>query len=172
MAHFIVVGAPTCTAQDKKGSVLASSFFPDRKAHKRVLRVYPEAFKYSEDCLVGLFGHESGHILGLRHEFAKVKESYSACVVYGGDDKNSIMNYYDDLSKLKVSEDDKKNLRELYDYIYSRDPPFDEYGGFRIQLINPDTSGYCTQSVRRGSLKAFMGAGTQRRLRYRWMRFR
>ncbi|PTB37866.1 hypothetical protein M441DRAFT_50275 [Trichoderma asperellum CBS 433.97] len=59
-------------------------------------------------------GYELGHILGLRHEFAPEKEKYLPSVRIGSESRQSIMNYFDDLSKFQVGEQESKELAAFY----------------------------------------------------------
>ncbi|KAK6352179.1 hypothetical protein TWF730_009010 [Orbilia blumenaviensis] len=144
-AHFTVAAAPPLdtTEDDSEDNttegLLASAFFPNFSAHERVVTIYPLSFqKEHRDHLTGILAHESGHILGIRHEFAQEKEKYWACMLYGNRDQSSVM-CYKHPRDLKVSRDDKQNLRKLYEAVYSGTKKF---GGFKVQLVNPNKPGY------------------------------
>lgn len=91
------------------GCVLASAFFPDAGRHKLVL--YPKLFTQSRAEQVETMVHEIGHIFGLRHFFALVKEKAWPAQVFGKHSKFSIMNYGTN-SKLTVN--DRADLAKLY----------------------------------------------------------
>ncbi|KAH8746481.1 hypothetical protein F5882DRAFT_312351, partial [Hyaloscypha sp. PMI_1271] len=69
----------------------------------------------SIDHLVNFFHHEIGHILGLRHELAPVKEPYDKSVRLGPKNPMSIMNSSAP-SSLYVDDLDKTWLRQFYAY--------------------------------------------------------
>ncbi|KAI1411371.1 hypothetical protein F5Y13DRAFT_191310 [Hypoxylon sp. FL1857] len=96
---------------------LAESFFPGDFWHLQHLCVYALAFnkvKGHDDWLTNIFCHELGHILGLRHEFAGTKELDDPSVQLGEDNSSSIMNYFEDLSEMRIQESDYAEVREFY----------------------------------------------------------
>ena len=54
------------------GCTLARAFFPDSGRHH--LEIYPKLFEQSEKEQVDTIIHELGHVFGLRHFFAQVRE--------------------------------------------------------------------------------------------------
>ncbi|EHK19110.1 uncharacterized protein TRIVIDRAFT_138268, partial [Trichoderma virens Gv29-8] len=96
----------------QEDNTYASSFFP--KASPGKLLICPLSFSEgNEKHLANILTHEVGHILGLRHEVAHIKEPHFPSVLFGSEDAQSVMNYKD-LSELKVSEQDLEGLKEVY----------------------------------------------------------
>ncbi|OTA79525.1 hypothetical protein M434DRAFT_18017 [Hypoxylon sp. CO27-5] len=96
---------------------LADSFFPGDSWHQQHLCVYDLAFnkvKGNYDWLINIFCHELGHILGLRHEFAGTKELDEPSVQLGENNDSSIMNYFEDLSEMRIQESDYVEVRDFY----------------------------------------------------------
>ena len=73
------------------GYVLASAFFPDAGRHELV--IYPKMFSQSRREQVDTLIHEVGHIFGLRHFFANIRETAWPSQVFGTHKPFSIMNY-------------------------------------------------------------------------------
>ncbi|CAD73689.1 zinc-dependent metalloprotease family protein [Rhodopirellula baltica] len=96
------------------GCTLASAFFPDSGRHN--FHVYPEAFEQSRKEQVDTFIHELGHVFGLRHFFAQVREQAWPSVIFGKHRAFSIMNYGE---QSELTEDDRSDLRELYRAVWS-----------------------------------------------------
>ncbi|UKZ90233.1 uncharacterized protein TrAFT101_005260 [Trichoderma asperellum] len=92
-------------------NVYAKSFLPRECPSSLV--VYQKALE-NTSYLANILAHELGHIWGLRHEFAPEKEKYLPSVRIGSENRQSIMNYFDDLSKLQVGEQDRKELAAFY----------------------------------------------------------
>ncbi|KAI0111017.1 hypothetical protein F4776DRAFT_357746 [Hypoxylon sp. NC0597] len=96
---------------------LADSFFPGDSWHQQHLCVYDLAFnkvKGNYDWLINIFCHELGHILGLRHEFAGTEELDEPSVQLGKNNDSSIMNYFEDLSEMRIQESDYAEVRDFY----------------------------------------------------------
>ncbi|UKZ75968.1 hypothetical protein TrVFT333_003664 [Trichoderma virens FT-333] len=117
---------------DSQGDdVYAYSFFPMTSRGK--LLVCPLSFSDGNSKhLANILTHEIGHILGLRHEFAHVKEAKNPSVLFGSEDPRSVMNYYPNPSDLQVSQYDLEGLRMVYAY----DQPM--YMGLPIVDISPN----------------------------------
>ena len=116
-----------CTAS---GCVMASSFFPDAGRHE--LQLFPKLFAQTRKEQVDTLIHESGHIFGLRHFFAKVSETAWPSEVFGTQSKFSIMNY-GTLSEL--TQTDKDDLRRLYQAAWSG--TLTRINGTPIRLVKP-----------------------------------
>jgi hypothetical protein len=124
---FEIVMRPTdqCNAF---GCVLASAFFPDGGRH--ALELYPKMFTQDRTEQVETFIHEVGHIFGLRHFFADVREGAWPSEIFGRHNKFSIMNY-GEFSELTTA--DKEDLTRLYQSVWSGD--LTHINGTPIQLV-------------------------------------
>lgn len=98
--------APHCTPQ---GCVLASSFFPDAGRHELV--IYPTMFEQDREEQIETLIHEFGHVFGLRHFFALVREAAWPAEIFGTHSPFSIMNYG---PQSTLTEADLRDLTELY----------------------------------------------------------
>lgn len=105
-------GADDCNARG--ACVLASAFFPDAGRHR--MWMYPRMFDQSRKEQVDTFIHEIGHVYGLRHFFANVRETGSPSELFGKDRKFSIMNYG---PNSELTADDKVDLKRLYEEAWS-----------------------------------------------------
>ena len=112
------------------GCVLASAFFPDAGRHELVL--YPKLFDQSRKEQIDTFIHEIGHIFGLRHFFAKIRENRWPSEVFGTHDKFTIMNYG---SLSELTEHDKNDLKQLYNLVWSN--VLTEINGTPIRMVKP-----------------------------------
>jgi hypothetical protein len=101
---------------DASGCVLASAFFPGPGQNK--LEIYPQMLQRSEQQQVNTLVHEIGHIFGLRHFFAKLRETGAPSVVFGVDRAVSIMNYG---AQSQLTTDDTADLKRLYQMVWSGD---------------------------------------------------
>ena len=100
-------------ADDSKRDTLASAFFPG--SEDPVVYVYPKALEDGfRDCMVNVFYHELGHVLGLRHEFALEREKHYHSVVVGQRNKLSVMNYFPHPNQLQIHDLDVELVKELY----------------------------------------------------------
>lgn len=91
--------------------VYARAFFPQEAPGE--IYIYQFALEGSNaNHLANILAHELGHVLGLRHEFAHWRTS----VLWGEKNPQSIMNYFDHPSKLKVGEQDRRELAAFYEY--------------------------------------------------------
>jgi hypothetical protein len=116
------------------GCVLASTFFPDGGQHEFVM--YPTLFDeqtYVEQ--VETFIHELGHVFGLRHFFALIRETAMPAIIFGKHKKFSIMNYG---KESRLTEDDKADLKRLYDGVWSR--KITALNGTRFKLMQPSSA--------------------------------
>ncbi|KAI1478284.1 hypothetical protein F4774DRAFT_386488 [Daldinia eschscholtzii] len=110
-AVFQVVYSPS------GGDCLARSFLPYMGPIERQLVVYELAFTEVQgryDLMTNLFCHELGHILGLRHEHAQVKEPCVPSVPWGGKNKSSVMNDDLPLEKMCIHDNDYAEVRAFY----------------------------------------------------------
>lgn len=123
----IVVRQDNC---NPLGCTLASAFFPDGGRHQLV--IYPKLFEQSEKEQIETMAHELGHIFGLRHFFAELKESAYPSVKFGRQNPFTIMNYGD---KSEMTIDDRKDLKKLYEKVWSGE--LTEINGTRIVKFFP-----------------------------------
>lgn len=112
------------------GCVLASAFFPDAGRHK--LDIYPMMFRQPEQERIETLTHEIGHVFGLRHFFALIKEQKWAAEMFGEQDPFTIMNYGD---KSVLTEKDKADLKRLYQLVWSGQ--LTKINGTPIRLVRP-----------------------------------
>jgi hypothetical protein len=112
------------------GCVLASAFFPDGGRHKLV--IYPKMFKQTRKEQIETFAHEIGHIFGLRHFFADVREQDWPVEIFGTHERFSIMNYGADSA---LTEADKADLKRLYQAVWKGE--LTEINGTPIKLVQP-----------------------------------
>ncbi|KAK0757639.1 hypothetical protein N5P37_009653 [Trichoderma harzianum] len=98
--------------EDISEGVYAVSFFPQASGGKLILF---EPSLSNTDYLANILAHEVGHILGLRHEFADERETEPSILI-GRENINSVMNYFDHLSKYRVTEQDLQDLEKFYAY--------------------------------------------------------
>ena len=115
---------------DINGCVLASAFFPDAGRHELVM--YPQMFAQSRKEQVDTLTHEIGHIFGLRHFFADVREKTFPSEVFGEHRPFSIMNYG---SQSELTDDDRSDLRRLYQVAWSGE--LTEINRTPIRLVKP-----------------------------------
>lgn len=115
---------------DIHGCVLASAFFPDAGRHELV--VYPSMFEQSRKEQVDTFIHEIGHVFGLRHFFADVRETAWPVEIYGTHKPFSIMNYG---AASELSAEDKADLRQLYQTVWNG--RLSQINGTPIRLVKP-----------------------------------
>jgi hypothetical protein len=115
---------------DPQGCVLAQAFFPDAGRHK--LYVYPKMFAQSLKEQVDTLAHEIGHVFGLRHWFANTSETAFPSVLFGADNKFSIMNYGADS---ELTSQDQSDLKKLYQSVWSGQ--LREINGTPIRLVRP-----------------------------------
>ncbi|KAL6794415.1 hypothetical protein J3E68DRAFT_373922 [Trichoderma sp. SZMC 28012] len=90
----------------------ARSFFPNDKA-PHTLMVYAKS-REELDFLANILAHEIGHILGLRHERAHVRERDDRSELIGIENLRSVMNYHSHASKFRVKNSDLEGLDRFY----------------------------------------------------------
>jgi hypothetical protein len=123
------------------GCVLASAFFPDAGRHQ--LSLYPKMFDQSEKEQLDTLIHEVGHIFGLRHFFALIKETAWPAVAFGKHNKFSIMNYGDDS---ELTDHDRSDLKNLYQQAWTGQ--MTHINGTPIRFVKPfHTSGDRMQNM-------------------------
>ncbi|KAI1801575.1 hypothetical protein F4811DRAFT_533949 [Daldinia bambusicola] len=110
---------------------LATAFFPNAAPSSRQLILYNVAFKEVNGCydsMTGLFCHELGHILGVRHELAHEKERRHPSIQFGKENLCSIMNDDLPLNKMRIQDEDYALVKQFY-----RAGP--NYGGYVIKDV-------------------------------------
>lgn len=125
--EIVMRSADQCNAF---GCVLAAAFFPGGGREK--LELYPKMFTQTRKEQVDTFIHEIGHIFGLRHFFANLRESDWPSEIFGRHEPFSIMNY-GELSEL--TEIDKEDLTILYESAWSGE--LTHINGTPIRLVTP-----------------------------------
>jgi hypothetical protein len=115
---------------DANGCVLASAFFPDAGRHKLVL--YPKMFEQDQKEQVETLVHEIGHIFGLRHFFAQVRETAWPSEIFGKHNQFSIMNYGD---ASELTNQDKSDLDKLYELAWVGE--LTHINGTPIKFVTP-----------------------------------
>lgn len=126
--EIVVRNADDC---DSNGScVLASAFFPDAGRHELV--IYPQMFGQSRAEQVETMVHEFGHVFGLRHFFAAIKEKAWPSIIFGEHKKFTIMNYGEDS---RLTDADRSDLKRLYAAAWSRE--ITHINGTPIRLMKP-----------------------------------
>ncbi|KAJ4862321.1 met-zincin domain-containing protein [Trichoderma breve] len=115
--------------ENRNRNAYACSFFPNELS--RELIIYPPSLQKTNH-LSNILAHEVGHILGLRHEFAHKREKGLPSALFGSENADSIMNYFDHPEQLQVREQDLEELECFYAY--------DEvqYGKLLILDVNPE----------------------------------
>lgn len=119
-----------------QSTLLALAFLPpdpnDEKQQQPQLTVYSRAFEGGfYGYLSNILCHELGHILGLRHWFAKEREPGLSCVQFGQSDKLSVMNYYYHPGDWKIQKSDYHDVRRFYQYQST------DYDNFPIVNVEP-----------------------------------
>jgi hypothetical protein len=128
--EIAVRNSDDCTAA---ACVLASSFFPDQGQHE--LLIYPKMFTQDHQEQKETLLHELGHIFGLRHFFALVRERAFPAQLYGHQDTFTIMNYGSDS---RLTEADRADLITLYQQVWSGQ--LAAINGTPIRLMKPFSS--------------------------------
>lgn len=112
------------------GCTLASAFFPDSGRHE--LKIYPTMFDQDRAEQIETMAHELGHVFGLRHFFAKLRESGWAAELFGKHNPLSIMNYGEES---RMTPEDQDDLALLYQK--ARSGELTNINGTPIQLFRP-----------------------------------
>jgi hypothetical protein len=115
---------------DGGGCVLAEAFFPDAGRHNLIL--YPTLLDQPHEELVETLQHELGHVFGLRHFFAQVRERSWRSEIFGTHDPFTIMNYGE---ASVLTETDKRDLKTLYSRVWSGE--LKSINGTRIVQVRP-----------------------------------
>ncbi|KAI1398593.1 hypothetical protein F4819DRAFT_24367 [Hypoxylon fuscum] len=117
--------------------LLARSFMP-RGAQEQQDRLYVYASAFDKEKgyyngMMNIFCHELGHILGLRHEFAKSspKEQKAPSVQWGPANALSVMNYFKNPGEMRIQETDYNEVRRFYEFRGK------EYSEFKIVDMDP-----------------------------------
>lgn len=125
--EVVVEAADKCTLL---GCTLARAFFPDGGRHQLV--IYPRMFTQSRKEQVDTLCHEIGHMFGLRHFFAKVRETEFPSEVFGTHDPFTIMNYG---SQSEMTDADRADLKLLYQMAWGGE--LTEINRTPIRLMQP-----------------------------------
>jgi hypothetical protein len=105
--------------------------------------IYPRLFAQSEEEQVETLIHELGHVFGLRHFFALVRESAWPAQVFGTHAPFTIMNYG---SESKLTDADLTDLAHLYEETWSG--RLTAVNGTRVRLVRPfNASGVSPEEV-------------------------
>jgi|GEM_PF-776073 len=116
--------------------VLGEAFFPSGSPNNR-LTLFPELFNRSPNTQNEIMAHEFGHIFGLRHFFAKIKEQAWPSEIFGTHSKFTIMNYG---KESKMTPKDIEDLKILYTSVWNG--TLTHINGTPIRLQVPYTHGY------------------------------
>jgi len=115
---------------DVNGCVLAMAFFPDAGRHELV--IYPKMFEQDHKEQVETLVHELGHVFGLRHFFALVREKAFPARVFGAHEPFTIMNYG---AQSVLTDADRTDLKALYEAVWNGE--LKEINGTPIKLVKP-----------------------------------
>ncbi|KAL6701275.1 hypothetical protein J3F84DRAFT_354301 [Trichoderma pleuroticola] len=115
--------------ESRNRNAYAFSFFPNESS--RELIIYPPSLQKAS-YLSNILAHEVGHILGLRHEFAYEKENEYPSALFGSENADSIMNYFDHPKRFQVRKQDLEELERFYAYDKVK------YGKLSILDVNPE----------------------------------
>ncbi|KAK4224650.1 hypothetical protein QBC38DRAFT_342774, partial [Podospora fimiseda] len=112
-AHFCVVYKDT--PDDGSKDVLAQVFFPnDGPPEDRTVYIHATSFEPQHiNNQIGILAHEVGHILGLRHGFAKTEEPEWS-IRFGQRYKSSVMERHDNTALYRVTDNDRRQVKEFY----------------------------------------------------------
>lgn len=117
---------------NQSGCTLASAFFPNED--KNILILHPKMFEQTKKEQIETLIHEIGHIFGLRHYFAKEKESSWRSEVFGVHYPLTIMNYG---NYSTLTEQDRTDLKLLYQKVWNGQ--LTNINGLAIKLFSSST---------------------------------
>jgi len=115
------------------GCTLASAFFPDTGRHE--LNIYPTLFNQDRQEQIETLAHEIGHVFGLRHFFADIRETRWRSEIFGDHSPFSIMNYGVDS---RMTNSDRQDLKTLYSQVWAG--TLTKINGTPIRLVRPFSS--------------------------------
>jgi hypothetical protein len=112
------------------GCVLASAFFPN--SGQNTVFIYPRLSGETDEEQIETMAHEIGHIFGLRHFFAQIRETEWPSEIYGAHDPFSIMNYG---WQSALTPNDRADLKRLYQEVWSK--RLTHINGTPIKMLRP-----------------------------------
>jgi hypothetical protein len=112
------------------GCTLARAFFPDAGQHELLL--YPTLFEQSREEQIETIAHELGHVFGLRHFFADIRETRWRSEIFGEHSPFSIMNYG---PQSVMTQHDRDDLKKLYQLAWAGE--LASINGTPIRLVRP-----------------------------------
>jgi len=122
-----------------KGDITyAIAFFPCQE-RRLTLRVFRAALQTRQphSFLPKILRHELGHILGLRHDDAKLTEPGRPSVQLTSRKTSSVMrSAFGPEDKVTIRKSDVKAIQQLYTL-----PEGSEFGGFTVRSVDPTTAG-------------------------------
>ncbi|WP_209320187.1 matrixin family metalloprotease [Leisingera caerulea] len=128
--EIVVSAQDSCNAF---GCTLARAFFPDAGQHELVM--FPRMFQQDRAEQIETMAHELGHVFGLRHFFADVREVEFPSEVFGTHERFTIMNYGADST---LTETDRQDLVSLYQAVWAG--LLTDVNGTPIRLFRPYSS--------------------------------
>ena len=143
------------------GCVLARGFFPDPGRH--TLTIWPKMFTQEPQEQMETLCHELGHVFGLRHFFAQLKEADAPSELFGKQNAFTIMNYGKEST---LTADDKADLKKLYQQVWSGQ--LTKINGTPIKLMKPfhTLGGLSDGLLALGELQPAAATQPQRRAAY------
>ena len=94
------------------------------------MEIYPTMFQLSAEEQVATLVHEIGHTFGLRHYFAQ--DEGIAAVLFGSDNRFSIMNYN---AESVMTDTDRNDLKALYKSVW--DGSLTKIRNLPVRLFKP-----------------------------------
>lgn len=124
---YMVVRFTDTSGDPQMESVIAMAFFPSSPPEERIVHIFP-GYATATDSVVGILRHELGHVLGFRHEHArlgtllpeKYREDLTNTVALTKYDPKSVMHYnftrlgLGGTSALEISELDSQGAKFYY----------------------------------------------------------